>query len=163
MSGVWGREMSFISLFPLLSEKPHSPRYPRIFSRTVKCRSSWFNAFAGCFARNWWKKDDKIRFGMCYKHIPKEYLRRKIIRIFRPNVFGSYFTVLFSANALQSTLRMHWTRHFYTWLFAKIYEDSGECGFLGSSGKSEMKDIFRRSPNSLVVTVNSLSGVGVCG
>ena len=34
---------------------------------------------------------------MCYKHIPKEYLRRKIIRIFRPNVFGSYFTVSFYA------------------------------------------------------------------
>lgn len=39
---------------------------------------------------------------MCYKHIPKEYLRRKIIRIFRPNVFGSYFTVLFSAYGLQA-------------------------------------------------------------
>lgn len=33
---------------------------------------------------------------MCYKHIPKEYLRRKIIRIFRPNVFGSYLIVFFS-------------------------------------------------------------------
>lgn len=32
---------------------------------------------------------------MCYKHIPKEYLRRKIIRIFRPNVFGSYLIVFF--------------------------------------------------------------------
>ena len=41
------------------------------------------------------EKDDKIRFGMCYKHIPKEYLRRKIIRIFRPNVFGSYLIVFF--------------------------------------------------------------------
>lgn len=39
---------------------------------------------------------------MCYKHIPKEYLRRKIIRIFRPNVFGSYFTVSFSAYGLQA-------------------------------------------------------------
>lgn len=39
---------------------------------------------------------------MCYKHIPKEYLRRKIIRIFRPNVFGSYFMVSFSAYALQA-------------------------------------------------------------
>lgn len=39
---------------------------------------------------------------MCYKHIPKEYLRRKIIRIFRPNVFGSYFMVLFSAYGLQA-------------------------------------------------------------
>lgn len=38
---------------------------------------------------------------MCYKHIPKEYLRRKIIRIFRPNVFGSYFTVSFSTYGLQ--------------------------------------------------------------
>ena len=82
--------------------RSHTPRYPRIFSRTVKCRSAWFNAFAGCFARSWWKKDDKIRFGMCYKHIPKEYLRRKIIRIFRPNVFGSYFMVSFSAYELQA-------------------------------------------------------------
>ena len=32
---------------------------------------------------------------MCYKHIQKEYLRRKIIRIFRPNVFGSYLIVFF--------------------------------------------------------------------
>ena len=32
---------------------------------------------------------------MCYKHIPKEYLRRKIIRIFRPNGFGSYLIVFF--------------------------------------------------------------------
>lgn len=32
---------------------------------------------------------------MCYKHIPKEYLRRKIIWIFRPNVFGSYLIVFF--------------------------------------------------------------------
>lgn len=39
---------------------------------------------------------------MCYKHIPKEYLRRKIIRIFRPNVFGSYFMVSFSAYGLQA-------------------------------------------------------------
>ena len=39
---------------------------------------------------------------MCYKHIPKEYLRRKFIRIFRPNVFGSYFMVLFSAYGLQA-------------------------------------------------------------
>lgn len=33
--------------------RSHTPRYPRIFSRTVKCRSAWFNAFAGCFARRW--------------------------------------------------------------------------------------------------------------
>lgn len=33
--------------------RSHTPRYPRIFSRTVKCRSSWFNAFTGCFARSW--------------------------------------------------------------------------------------------------------------
>lgn len=39
---------------------------------------------------------------MCYKHIPKEYLRRKIIRIFRPNVFGSYLIVFFFAYALQA-------------------------------------------------------------
>lgn len=39
---------------------------------------------------------------MCYKHIPKEYLRWKIIRIFRPNVFGSYFMVSFSAYGLQA-------------------------------------------------------------
>lgn len=39
---------------------------------------------------------------MCYKHIPKEYLRRKIIRIFRPNVFGSYFMVSFSTYGLQA-------------------------------------------------------------
>ena len=45
----------------------------------------------------------------------------------------------------------------------KYTEDSGEYGFSESSGKSELKDIFRRSPNSLVVTVNSLSGVGVYG
>ena len=31
---------------------------------------------------------------MCYKHIPKEYLRRKILMIFRPNVFGSTLDVL---------------------------------------------------------------------
>lgn len=48
---------------------------------------------------------------MCYKHIPKEYLRRKIIRIFRPNVFDSYLIVFFSltpckhpANALNQEL-----------------------------------------------------------
>ncbi|MZK45103.1 hypothetical protein GT508_11225 [Dorea sp. BIOML-A1] len=45
----------------------------------------------------------------------------------------------------------------------KIYEDSGEYGFSESSGKSELKNVFRRSPNSLAVTVNSLSVVGVCG
>ena len=39
---------------------------------------------------------------MCYKHIPKEYLRWKIIRIFRPNVFGSYLIVIFFAYALQA-------------------------------------------------------------
>lgn len=38
---------------------------------------------------------------MCYKHIPKEYLRREIIKISRPNVFGSYFTVSFYAYGLQ--------------------------------------------------------------
>lgn len=32
---------------------------------------------------------------MCCKHIPKEYLGRKIIRIFRPNVFDSYLIVFF--------------------------------------------------------------------
>jgi hypothetical protein len=37
---------------------------------------------------------------MCHKHIPKEYPRREIIRISRPNVFGSYFTVSFSTNGL---------------------------------------------------------------
>lgn len=40
---------------------------------------------------------------MCYKHIPKEYLRRKIIKIFRPNVFGSYFMVSFSTYGLQAS------------------------------------------------------------
>ena len=39
---------------------------------------------------------------MCYKHIPKEYLRREIIKISRPNVFGSYFTVSFYAYGLQA-------------------------------------------------------------
>lgn len=38
---------------------------------------------------------------MCHKHIPKEYLRREIIRISRPNVFGSYFTVSFYTYGLQ--------------------------------------------------------------
>ena len=32
---------------------------------------------------------------MCRKHIPKEYLRREIIKISRPNVFGSYLIVFF--------------------------------------------------------------------
>lgn len=40
---------------------------------------------------------------MCYKHIPKEYLRREIIKISRPNVFGSYFTASFYAYGLQAT------------------------------------------------------------
>lgn len=39
---------------------------------------------------------------MCHMHIPKEYLRREIIRISRPNVFGSYFTVSFYAYGLQA-------------------------------------------------------------
>lgn len=39
---------------------------------------------------------------MCHKHIPKEYPRREIIRISRPNVFGSYFTVSFYAYGLQA-------------------------------------------------------------
>ena len=39
---------------------------------------------------------------MCRKHIPKEYLRREIIKISRPNVFGSYFTVSFYAYGLQA-------------------------------------------------------------
>lgn len=39
---------------------------------------------------------------MCHKHIPKEYLRREIIKISRPNVFGSYFTVSFSTYGLQA-------------------------------------------------------------
>ena len=38
-----------------------------------------------------------------------------------------------------------------------------KCGLSGGDEKSEIKNSFRRSPNSLVVTVNSLSGVGVCG
>lgn len=57
---------------------------------------------------------------MCYKHIPKEYLRRKIIRIFRPNVFGSYLIVFFSLTPCKHP-KSHWTRHFYTWRPQKLY------------------------------------------
>ena len=39
---------------------------------------------------------------MCHKHIPKEYPRREIISISRPNVFGSYFTVSFYAYGLKA-------------------------------------------------------------
>ena len=39
---------------------------------------------------------------MCHKHIPKEYPRREIIRISRPKVFASYFTVSFYAYGLQA-------------------------------------------------------------
>lgn len=76
--------------------RSHTPRYPRIFSRTVKCRSAWFNAFAGCFARRKRKKDDKIR---------TEYIRTENPDDFPPQVFfwdvlvahpKSYFIVFFS-------------------------------------------------------------------
>jgi len=38
---------------------------------------------------------------MCYKHIPKEYLRRKIIRIFRPK-YSVLILSSFFAYALQA-------------------------------------------------------------
>ena len=111
---------------------------------------------------------------MCYKHIPKEYLRRKIIRIFRPNVFGSYLIVFFRLRLASprsriesgtSTLDVPENLYRITTVFRIRYCRIHLCllCFSESSGKSELKNVFRRSPNSLVVTVNSLSVVGVYG
>ena len=99
---------------------------------------------------------------MCYKHIPKEYLRRKIIRIFRPNVFGSYLIVFFRLRLASPRSRIESGTSTLD-CSRKYTEDSGEYGFSESSGKSELKNVFRRSPNSLAVTVKPLPVVGVYG
>ena len=51
----WGSAgKNFLSRFFHHRPRGHtSPNILRIFSRIVKRRSSWFNAFAGCFARRW--------------------------------------------------------------------------------------------------------------
>ena len=114
-------------------------------------------------ARRKRKKDDKIRteyirtgnlmisrlrysFGMCLWHIPNL-------------ILSSFFHQRLAkhpANAWNQALLHLAVRE-------NIRRIAGECGLSGSDEKSEIKNSFRRSPNSLVVTVNSLSGVGVCG
>ena len=51
----WGSAgKNFLSRFFHHRPRGHTlPNILRIFSRTVKCRSAWFNAFAGCFAKRW--------------------------------------------------------------------------------------------------------------
>ena len=56
---------------------------------------------------------------MCRKHIPKEYLRREIIRFPASGIrFLSYR--LFSLTPCKHP-KSHWTRHFYTWRPQKLY------------------------------------------
>ncbi len=114
-------------------------------------------------ARRKRKKDDKIR---------TEYIRTENPDDFPPQVFfwdvlvahpKSYFIVFFSPTPCKAPCECIEPGTSTLGCSRKYTEDSGEYGFSESSGKSELKDIFRRSPNSLVVTVNSLSGVGVYG
>ena len=114
-------------------------------------------------ARRKRKKDDKIR---------TEYIRTENPDDFPPQVFfwdvlvahpKSYFIVFFSPTPCKAPCECIEPGTSTLDCSRKYTRIAGECGFSESSGKSEMKDIFRRSPNSLVVTVNSLSGVGVYG
>ena len=65
------------------------------------------------------RKDDKIRTEYIRTENPDDFPPSGILLrlVAHPK---SYFIVFFT-NSLQALPRMHETRHFYTWLFAKIY------------------------------------------
>ena len=59
---------------------------------------------------------------MCYKHIPKEYLRRKIIRIFRPK-YSVLILSSFFAYALQAP-EVAWNQELLHLASAKTIQDN---------------------------------------
>lgn len=115
-------------------------------------------------ARRKRKKDDKIR---------TEYIRTENPDDFPPQVFfwdvlvahpKSYFIVFFSPTPCKAPCECIEPGTSTLDCSRKYAEDIGESvASRAVMKKSEIKNSFRRSPNSLVVTVNSLSGVGVCG
>lgn len=81
--------------------RSHTPRYPPYIFANSQVQKCLVSCIRRGLCKELVKKDDKIRFGMCYKHIPKEYLRRKIIRIFRPK-YSVLILSSFFAYALQA-------------------------------------------------------------
>ncbi len=81
--------------------RSHTPRYPRIFSRTVKCRSFWFNAFAGCFAELV-KKDDKNKIWDVLQAHPKRIPEAEKSSGFSVRMYSVLILSSFFAYALQA-------------------------------------------------------------
>lgn len=115
----------FHMMYPRSHAFQHFPKntpstIPAYFREQPRAAGPHIMHSQGALQGRWWKRARKIRFGMCYKHIPKEYLRREIIRISRPNIFGSYFTGPFPLTDCKQP-KTHYVRFCCSWRPLKLY------------------------------------------